>query len=1084
MVDKAIECWAEALDFGTSTELLYKDRRYEEVVTFVERYNKLIKDSPELKQYVKPPKTVAVDKLLSKAAHYYLSKGKVKEMRQVLDRFPDFESKVQFFRQTSQIDEIVGVLIKDNRMDEVRKMYLEQGRFLEAAERGGGSGFDGDCFLGHVMANGQQLGLEESCTFIEKAKDQYRNARDNLGLGDCYLVEAAIRQDDKSVLIGKARVHFQKARCWCGEIEATAARARLSFNSNQDLITAQQAVETAIRLCTSICQSRDSEADTQFEKYCTRFYGLHKVSDSEYAVYPKTRSRFLKFADVETKNETRTEILLLKERVISHLTDHILSLVSLLVSLSRACLMDRFEKSGKHCSSFSVDYTCPKQSTGCPHIHELATSDYWNEKMKNTILATKVELTATSVHDFLRKFKQCAKVVTVIKSRAPLDIFKYFQELVSPLPWQCCLHPLGKSCFRAVSRLQSKPNSAVRKKLLDLVQQAWARHGWKWRLGNINLVQSYWNMFMIVERSDGTKKFLSLLKQDENVFARTLASYDAEKARYLRRRYGDLNLYANAPEFFTPNIVTSLWFDAKKAYSQNNLLEYINTLIKKLLTHSFMELPLLQEANPTLTETNNILETTSYYCLLGLLYLQRLRDQAIFFPQRYQDVAQFWDSVTHFDESTCDFHLEAISDLVFPKDLPTVRGFLSYIIQVILGIAQKRFYVLRYALTRSQCIKSGGAEKTLILCVTLYYNSFVTKGIVDKWNQECLKTSFREILQLDRSRQPLPAHLEAALVKISAADTAEECRRVLEELLFLRNEGLLRVTKTEEERPSFQFSAVSLSNYERPAAVPMRVPVAGPRNQTGHIYIESTDPHAEKLREEEADKFWKKCPTARRFVHDFYSRWIGKWRFISGNKSDRFVHFRVDVDGCRICNVDFKREDAEDYSREDFAERANHEYSAHHVHSKRFFEQYKKKYRLLLDLKQRVSSSLQDVSSDHILEVPLDELRENVDKALKEILSYEYRFQWAEGVRIGARRVGELEKILSDLSGKLEAGSAIEDVSGTVAVVSDVEDALSNFSASEGEEDLGMLVKAVGGSKLTRKSLRRGRRKRKKESKK
>ena len=998
-LDDALRCWEKGVDYETPSRSLYANGRYEEVADLVQRYNALIEKKPELKDHVKAPTSLSVDRLLIKAAKDYFSKSELEKMRKVVDRFSTFEVKEKFFKSTGQIDEIVGALIREGRMDEVRKLYTEQGRYLEVVDKGGGSVFDGNCYLGHVAVNWETLSKDECLEYLEKAKRCYEEKRDFLGLGCCCLKEAELRKDDAenhSRLVMRARDFFTRSFCWCGEIEATAARlAKSTVTSDQDLRTVMQTVERAIKLCKAISTMRAPEDVDQVNNHCARFYGFSVLNEVEYAIYPKTRCRFLRlstYRGTSTSDELQHEVCFEKDTVRSLLSRHVFSIIRDLIWMSRRYLIDCLEGRGKVCQLFAETYYCPRRDIGCVNFHGPFPSDYWSNQVGKIILAVKLEFSVTSVHSNLQRYKYLAADAIALKTSRWLDPLRYLLEIVCPSPRQCCLYSLNEACYQGVLKLRKE--LSVTNYLLGLIEKRWHELGHR-RVGNINSVQAFWSLFAIVDGKNGARTFRKLLTEETE---------DVQEGRF----WGDawFYQYMHRDRFlFYLCAISGAWFDAKRAYSEH-IIRSVEALLYKFFTPSFQTTGILRNAPPTLTETNNILEMSSYYCLLALLYVQPYRGEELLIPRRYIETAKFWDCITEGDS---DYHLEAIRNLSI-QDLSAVQNLLLYVIDVVLGLSERRFNILRFALTRWNCLKSGGAERTLVLCIVLYYNSLKMLGFPPKTIQ------FRDSFWLLLSKYVdgrLSSHLLQALNRICYAKE-EDCRTVtgqtLGKLLRDRRDELVRVTKTEDGK--FDFAPAEVIGLADEPAPSSNHQAAVTGNQPGFQDPED-DVNNENLLEADAEQFYLRV--AYRLQRDSFSTWRKK----AAKRSNRTYEVHVDSFGCRVCNVSFKSEDDRQSSR-NAVTRIEHTSSYSHELKVAEFTTFRKEKGLFEKTSLEFLAFSKKISGKHILELEAEELGEQVEIVKRETLKHEEKYAWKRGTDYLEKELVHLRKEFQNLKTKHE----------------------------------------------------------------
>eukprot|EP00118_Oscarella_pearsei_P013063 m.100990 g.100990 ORF g.100990 m.100990 type:complete len:2741 (+) comp37106_c0_seq1:120-8342(+) len=1006
----AVRCWEKALDFRNATELLCRHSRYEEAVELLGRCRQLSEENPELvvKDIIKePPKGYTVSSLLWRAARDCHGRKDFEGMRRAVDRFPELEDRIKFFRKTGQIDEIADVLIKGGRAEEMKEMLWEQGKFIKAAERlsNMGSKFQGDCYFAHVMALAGEDSIEVSCEYLDKAKDCYEVCRDNSGVGSCLFLEGDLRKN--ILFFGRAKDKFQKAACWCGEIEATAARAKLKFATDKDLKTAEQAIERAVKLCCSIFQRRSSEDKKQVDN-CARFYGLLQSNDAEFTVYSKTKCRFLTLDKEHAgsgprESEDGSAIFIEKNAACALLAKHIASVLVDLVALSRKYLKKNLEVKNP-CHNFAVGYGCSNRDC---QGHEPIDAKFWNKQIHNVVLATKLEMIVSSAWKRLQKFAECKKGLQSLSKENFGWLLDYIRKLVCPTGSEVCLISCNRLWEGGLLKLRTE--RAVREKLAEIVKVKWLEKDENRRLGNVNLVQRFWRLFILINGKDGVKDFNLLLKQDEEKFVADLRPLRYKQTQYYRQRHGDIN-FASSLEHC--DLFTNLWKEARRQYSAGDVIGSAETMTSMLGVSMTRRLT-ANYAPPLLTETLNILEMSSLYCILALVHLLPYRDLEAYVPQSYIEAATFWDIVTQQDE---DFLVNSIQVLRFNSDvIRNVRGFLYHIVDMITGMFVRRFYILQFALTRRHCIDSGGAERMLILAITLLLNCarVEMEGHLEKANFLALSLKSVIVRVEQTSNLRLPARLWSVLKATANAKNDLDFAAVLSELLKPRHEKVMVVTK---EDSRLCFNASNLDGY---ANAPRQISESARATEVDSTHKKESkadddndddddaldkdeERWGEEEREETAQSFFTRHLLRRYF--DLWKTAIQKRQEYSDRDSsstDYFSRFSIDDSECRICRVHFRQEEeAEDEELSKKLQfKEEHLKSSTHASSREDFEKYKEEYSKFQIIGHEIQEILKKASKHNMLEFDKINLQDEFDAFCKTVRKYELTEPWKTTVK-------------------------------------------------------------------------------------
>ena len=977
--DQAVQCWIEGLDFNKACNYLFDREDYEGVVKVLQESKKrtLVLNTDDcLRCKIQwPSEKYKVEKLLKKAASIYIGKNDFESMSRTIDKLP-LEDKIDFYKTYNFTGEVVRVYRQEGLLNEAREALFATGDFPEAAVCAQDDpAFQGECYL--ILAEKElakkragNLPEEFRTTAMEPAKaalEAYERAEDKFGQGLCYYVFGEIKQSTDD--FQTARSIFQQIGCVCGDVESTFKRLSLCFDSLSDCKAAEYLVGQVAKLYCYFCCPAKSYERQQIEK-CYRFYNLRELDVNSYGIfkiYLASPCRGLEWCDAPIQSDTQGSMYEINKKTVCRtIEEHLLTLLKATVVKTRSYFQDRLTSS-KLCRQWFIGIDCELQSR-CRKRHEQISSKVLTDHVLCIDTAMLFEEAVKQALGLIDKLchkhpsfdRIVAKVAKDVR-QASLKLASFLIDVLCPSEGKLSLKWLTLDL--AIALQQMKSRNLIHSQLLKL----WRDNQDTVRRGDINFTQRMWSLFQVFPDKTGNNIYSRLIQEEQNGLNFALQKWPREKAE------PHLFKIAAIPAHDTYELYVRWWLDAKNLFYSGNLLGASSVMLRQLLTRS---MKCTGCERPTLSETLAMLEMETTVLLSLAVRLQPKMKIRACVPSSYVQALQFWSQVVQKDNN---YHVNAIGKLSDIRGaLRDTRWLLKYIVNLLLGGVSKRFYILRFALTRKQNVQSGGAERCLILAITLMLNaatSFTVPSNMESQIYQSITTALLDRTPWKGGNVILPPRITNAIRDVARYATASDLGRSFVKLIAEGGDSLATIVLNEEgkicyrdakidefdERPLIQSSSLPApqdvaSSYE--GQQEDKYPDIGLDSE---VYEHRSTEEVLLLEQQEKDRRIKELreKNARRKIGKFLLQILDRKRQQNARIGleeedtteeplDRFDNFVIDDTGCQICGKSFVQAIRDSSSRaaeltssDECLLRKAHEDDQSHRAALRHFEQYK-----------------------------------------------------------------------------------------------------------------------------------------------
>ncbi|XP_076985962.1 TPR and ankyrin repeat-containing protein 1 isoform X2 [Tamandua tetradactyla] len=788
----AFRCFEQIQEFDLALKMYCQEELFEEAAIAVEKYEEMLK-----------AKTLPMSKLSYSASQFYLeaaakylSANKVKEMMTVLSKL-DLEDQLMFLKSRKRLAEAADLLNREGRREEAALLMKQHGYLLEAARLTANKDFQASCLLEAARLNvARGSDVEDTKAILRDALELCYQTSQLSGIAEAQFLQGVILRDFQK--LSDAFLKFNRLNHSAGMVEALyEAASQCEIEPEKVLALAPGGLEVLLNLARALKQVANN-AEKEMVKSCFEFFGISQV-DAKYCQIaqndPGPILRIIFDLDLNLKEKkTKDHFLIMTDQVKLALNKHLLSR---LCQITKSLLGKTYQGV---CMRFIVGLKCEDEN--CRNFHSPL-----RRCEAKCVVQSKMHL--VSINGLLLEAKKIfpkilaeeLEEIDYILSTDRYGLCKSFlnalfpkhfhQRVLSENPMACkeILKPNYKS-FR-FCRL------ALKEYIYFLFRNARARS----RRESTDLWLSAMQAFLL--SSNYPEEFEKLLHQEEDNYNRELKALGPEKEERGRGRGSRMKGIEGKFGMLVPNKddgnseKTHLCFIRLLENCIDQFYVYRNPEDYKRLFFRFMNVLVKRCKEPLIPSIGNtvaLLEFQFVYC--GVVLARLWKNTILCLPKSYIALLHYWE----FLFSKKDKELGDVFTIIQeykPKDVTrAIRDFrfhLSYLVKVLCGCENVDFNVLLDAFDDIDCVVSGEAERTVVLCLVMLVNA---EQVLQPYCKPLLFRHFQEIknrLQLMSMASPnqVPERLLKVVRRVSMAGNVKSVAEALQDLLFERDEEYL-----------------------------------------------------------------------------------------------------------------------------------------------------------------------------------------------------------------------------------------------------------------------------------------------------
>ncbi|NXG77304.1 TRNK1 protein, partial [Baryphthengus martii] len=787
---EASECYEQIEEFDLAVKMYCQGELYEEAAKAVERYEEVLNTKGQMISKL----SCTANQLYLEAAAKYLSVNRTEDMMQVLSKL-DIEDQLEFLKSRGCLRQTADLLKREGRQEEAAKLMKQHGFALEAADLTAIKEFRAACLLAAAragVAGCSESDLVDVEVVLREALELCQQTEQKSGVAEAVFLQGALKGDFAK--LSSACAQFLSLNHSAGAVEALFALSRCHAPGQNILFTATRGLMALLNLVRALKKAA-TNAEKDMVKSCFAYFGIVPTGDS-CQVSQNEAEPILKFlSDKPNLKERKTKggFLVSTEEVKSALRQHLLSR---LCSISQELLNKQYPGI---CMKYIAGLKCQDQT--CEDYHKPLL-----RHEAKTMFQCKMHLVAINgllseaAHAFPKELlSQCKSFDDLLAADkyAPCKaLLKMFFPNHFPLR---ILSENPKAC-REILEFGSVILKPCRAVLKEYIAVLFKNEGTAARRESADLWLCAMQVFLV--SSGYPEEFEKLLFKEEDDYNRELnfalskaknfpkSKGQRGKTRRIEGRHGMLLPDKYAENTGRPHLcfIRLLENSLEQFYVHKNpenckrfFFRFMNVLVKKRTTYLI----------PSIGNTVMLLEFQYILCCAVLMRLSK--NITLCFPKSYIALVHFWEflfrSKDHNKELRDTF---SIIQEYRPKDacvaIQNFRLHLCYLTEVLCGV-HGTFNVLLDAFEDPDCVTSGEAERTVVLCLVMLLNAEQVQ------NSKCrclLRHHFPEIKAMlkslsEDSPSKVPARLLRVVEQASDATHVREIAAGLQELLAERD---------------------------------------------------------------------------------------------------------------------------------------------------------------------------------------------------------------------------------------------------------------------------------------------------------
>ncbi|NXJ66937.1 TRNK1 protein, partial [Rostratula benghalensis] len=782
---EASECYEQIEEFDLAIKMYCQEELYEEAAKAVERYEEVLNTKGQMVSKL----SCTANQLYLEAAAKYLSLNRTEEMMGVLSKV-DIEDQLEFLKSRGCLLQTADLLKREGREEEAAKLMKQQGFALEAANLTARKEFRASCLLAAARAGVTRCSesdLVDLEAILQEALELCEQTEQKSGIAEAVFLQGALKGDFKK--LSSAYWQFLSLNHSAGAVEALFVLSHCRAPSQDILFMATRGLMALLSLVRGLKKAA-TNAEKDMVKSCFAYFGIVPTGGDSCQVSQNEAEPILKFLlDKPSLKERKTkgDLSVSTEEVKSALKQHL---------LSRLCSIVH-ELRNKHYPAI-----CMRSIVGLD-CEDKTCEDYHKPLLRHeakTVFQCKMHLVA--VHGLLLE-------ATRAFPKELLNQCKSFDDILTADKYSSCksllemffpnhfhlriLSENPKACKEILEfgNIISKPCRAV---LKEYITFKFKNEDTAARRESTDLWLSAMQAFIL--SSGYPEEFEKLLFKEEEDYNKELnfalskakSKGQGGKAKGIEGRHGMLLPDKNAENAGRTHLcfIRLLENSLEQFYLHKNpenckrfFFRFMNVLVKKCTKYLI----------PSIGNTVMLLEFQYILCCAVLMRLSK--NITLCFPKSYIALIHYWEflfrSKDHSKELKDTF---SIIQEYRPKDayvaVQNFRFHLRYLTEVLCGVHGK-FNVLLDAFEDPDCITSGEAERTVVLCLVMLLNADQVQN-----SKSLLCHHFPEITAMLKSlRKDSPAKVPGRLLRVveqvSDATHVREIAAGLQELLAERD---------------------------------------------------------------------------------------------------------------------------------------------------------------------------------------------------------------------------------------------------------------------------------------------------------
>ncbi|XP_030407140.1 TPR and ankyrin repeat-containing protein 1 isoform X3 [Gopherus evgoodei] len=738
----------------------------------------------------------SVNQFCLEAAAKYLRENKTKEMMAVLSRL-DTEDQLVFLKSRKCLAQAADLLKREGREEEAAMLMKQHGFVLEAAKLTTRKEFRASCLLAAIRFSVTGCSeLENRDTILEEALELCKQTNQKSSIAEATFLQGVLKKDFRK--LEEAFYKFSPLNHYAGVVEALFESSHCEPKSQDIFVLAPCGLEALLNLVRAL-RKATTNAEKEMVRSCFDYFGILPIDGSVCQVSQNEAGHILQFLpDNPSLKEKKAKdpFFVGMEEVKSALNKHFLGrLCSITCSILEQSYPDI-------CMKFIAGLKCEDKT--CKDFHRPLL-----RHEAKSILQCKIHLAAINglllqakrifPKELLHEFNDIDEILTADKyalCKSLLDFVfpKHFHlRVVSENP-KACKDILGLSQFSKPCRMVLNESIIFQFKSENAINRRESTDLWLRAMQVFILSSSYPEEFekLLVKEEDDYNKELKLLEAKKYV--------EENRGRGGRPKGVDGRYGMLTPDKYSGNAEnTHLCFIRLLENSLEQLYVYRNPEDCKWMFFRFMNVLVKKCIEPLIPSIGNTVMLLEFQYILCCAVLMRLcKNITLCLPKSYIALFHYWEFLFRKKDQKKEIRdIFSIIQEYKPKDTnEAVKEFkfhLLYVAKVLCGAKNSNFNVLLDAFGDTDCITSGEAERTMVLCLVMLVNA---NQVLSPRCKSLLHEHFPEIkAKLMNMKKDYPSRVPERLVKIvERVNDAVNVRTIaegLQELLIERDEEYL-----------------------------------------------------------------------------------------------------------------------------------------------------------------------------------------------------------------------------------------------------------------------------------------------------
>ncbi|XP_071592123.1 TPR and ankyrin repeat-containing protein 1 isoform X1 [Heliangelus exortis] len=787
---EACECYEQIEELDLAIKMYCQEELYEEAAKAVERYEEMLNARGQTVS--KLPCTS--NQLYLEAAAKYLRMNRTEDMIGVLSKL-DTEDQLEFLKSCGCLRQAADLLKKEGREEEAAKLMKQHGFALEAANLTAIKEFRASCLLAAARAGVDRCSESDPAdleVILREALELCEQTKQKSGIAEAVFLQGALKADFEK--LSSAYRQFLSLNHSAGAVEALFELSRCRVPSQNVLFLAIHGLKALLSLVRAL-KKATTNAEKDMVKSCFAYFGIVptgdscQVSQSEAEPILKFLSDKPSLREKKTKGDFSVNTEEVKSALIKHLLGRFCSITHELLNKSYPDI----------CVKFIVGFTC--EDNTCQGYHQPL-----HRCEAKTILQCKMHLVAIhgllleAMHTFPKELlNQCKNfyILTAdkyVSCTALLEMFfpnHFHLRILSENPKACkeildFSNIISKPCRSVLNEYITdkfkNEDTAARRQSTDL----WLRAMQVFLLSS-GYPQEF-EKLLFKEEDDYNKELNCILSKAKNS---ATSSGQGGKVKRIEGRHGMLLPDKNVENAGRMHLcfIRLLENSFEQFYVHKSpenckwfFFRFLNVIIKKQTRFLI----------PSIGNTVMLLEFQYIICCAVLMRL--CKNITLCFPKSYIALIHYWEFLFRSKDSKKELKdTFSIIQEYRPKDvcasIQNFRHHLCYLAEVLCGV-HGNFNVLLDAFRNLDCLTSGEAERTIVLCLVMLLNADQVESSNHRsllGHQFYVMNTVLKMIREDHASK-MPRRLLRVVEKVSDATHVREIATGLQELLTERDE--------------------------------------------------------------------------------------------------------------------------------------------------------------------------------------------------------------------------------------------------------------------------------------------------------